>query len=96
VSLSFRPLILPSNTVVELELSTGSPPLEVSIDGKQLTTIQHNEVVHVCAASYPFPTIVKHDTNTDWVRSLTDKLRWNAKSVHLPSHSRKDNNFNLD
>lgn len=95
VSLSFRPLILPSNAAVELELSTGAAPLEVSVDGKQLTTVQHNDVVHICTAPHSFPTIVKHDTNTDWVRSLTDKLQWNAKSAHLPSHSRKDDYFDI-
>ncbi|TPX43809.1 NAD+ kinase [Synchytrium endobioticum] len=58
-SLSFRPIILPHTSAIQIALTPESPRsnAELSIDGRPLHMLQKSESIHVKMSSYPIPCV---------------------------------------
>jgi len=79
MSLSFRPLVLPSWSKIRIEINTKSrSPAYVSMDGREAGTLQPGDSVLVEASPWPIPCI-----NVDRVRHSHDTTGDQSKGEFL-------------
>lgn len=85
-TLSFRPLILPDSSIIEISI----PPLSkrsawASFDGRSQTQLRPGDRVQIKFSEYPVPSLNMSSYNTEWLQSIKNKLNWNQKTRDLPS-----------
>ncbi|EFJ27283.1 hypothetical protein SELMODRAFT_5352, partial [Selaginella moellendorffii] len=89
-SLSFRPLVLPDSTTLELKLpaflfyffSLCKRPWDdayVSFDGKHRQEVARGDKIVVKASRYPVPIVTKTDGSVEWFNSLKSCFQWSVR-----------------
>ncbi|KAF3334175.1 putative NAD kinase 2 [Carex littledalei] len=79
-SLSFRPVILPDSSQLELKIPGDTRSNAwVSFDGKRRQQLSRGDSVRICMSQHPLPTVNKSDQTGDWFRSLIRCLNWNER-----------------
>lgn len=81
-SLSFRPALLPDSAVVTVRVSpTARCGAALTVDGKDICTLQVGEYIEVAASQYPVPTICRTTETGDWFGSIHEALQWNKRAA---------------
>jgi NAD+ kinase len=77
-SLSFRPIILPESTVIEIRVSQKSRSSAwVCLDGgRARRELGIGESIYVTASAFPVPTVCKTSQSSDWFDSLGSCFKW--------------------
>eukprot|EP00930_Biecheleria_cincta_P046274 TRINITY_DN31908_c0_g2_i1.p1 TRINITY_DN31908_c0_g2~~TRINITY_DN31908_c0_g2_i1.p1 ORF type:complete len:577 (-),score=108.46 TRINITY_DN31908_c0_g2_i1:27-1499(-) len=79
-SLSFRPAVLPESAMVTVGVSlTARCGAALSIDGKDVCTLQLGDSVEVSMSPHPVPTICRTTETGDWFGSVHQALMWNKR-----------------
>ena len=88
-SLSFRPLVLPWTSEVEIKVSEASrcAPV-VSFDGRNRRQLAVGDSVVIQSSPYPLPNVIRETATEDWGRSIKEALNWNQRIVQR-KHSGK-------
>ncbi|CAG8636157.1 10603_t:CDS:10, partial [Paraglomus occultum] len=77
-SLSFRPVILPPNAVIQLRIGDSSrSSTEMTVDGREVYNLTKGEYLEVQMSPYPVPTVSRTNTGIDWLKDVNDLLKWN-------------------
>ncbi|RKP35197.1 ATP-NAD kinase-like domain-containing protein, partial [Dimargaris cristalligena] len=77
-SLSFRTILLPPYSVVQLKITAASRgTADVSLDGREVATLQVGQYLEVRASQYPVPCVNRVGHNVDWARDLNGLLKFN-------------------
>mmetsp|Transcript_13118 Transcript_13118/g.20775 ORF Transcript_13118/g.20775 Transcript_13118/m.20775 type:complete len:522 (+) Transcript_13118:129-1694(+) len=67
-SLSFRPLILPADITIKLQLTANArAPAWVAFDGRNRTCLNPGDRLLVQVAQYPVPVIIHGSSTSDWL-----------------------------
>lgn len=57
-SLSFRPVLLPSDSTIQLKISpTSRSPAELTIDGREVRVVQPGQFLEISMSPYPIPCV---------------------------------------
>jgi NAD+ kinase len=77
-TLTARPIVVPSNTPIEVAISQhNTQPVQVSVDGEAVLTLQSGERMEVKVAPQTLRLIrFQQDTEGSFYRLLTQKFRW--------------------
>ncbi|GLJ23857.1 hypothetical protein SUGI_0453330 [Cryptomeria japonica] len=79
-SLSFRPVILPDSSQLELKIPENARNNAwVSFDGKRRQQLSKGDSVRISMSEHPLPTVNKSDQTSDWFMSLVRCLNWNER-----------------
>lgn len=79
-SLSFRPAVLPESAMVTVGVPlTARCGAALSIDGKDVCTLQLGDSVEVSMSPHPVPTICRTTETGDWFGSVHQALMWNKR-----------------
>lgn len=84
-SLSFRPVVLPGNTNIELSLASNhrNPAhIVASFDGRGSRLISANDYVRTSLSEFPIPTIAGTPIHS-WIEASKDLLKWNVAPAQL-------------
>lgn len=85
-SLSFRPLILPDSSLIQLSIPMGAQKTAwASFDGREMTQIFPGDQVVIKFSEWPVPSLNMSSYNTEWLHSIKNKLNWNQRNRDLPS-----------
>lgn len=85
-TLSFRPLILPDSSVIELSIPQDSKRSAwASFDGRNQTQLFPGDRVEIKFSEWPVPSLNMSSFNTEWLHSIKNKLNWNQRHRDLPS-----------
>jgi NADH kinase len=78
-SLSFRSVLLPIESTLELKVSmeSRSEGVDVSMDGQQVGALGRGGVVAVSQSPYPVPCINRIHGPSDWAQDIRHLLKWN-------------------
>eukprot|EP00033_Pygsuia_biforma_P004107 GCRY01004502.1.p1 GENE.GCRY01004502.1~~GCRY01004502.1.p1 ORF type:complete len:426 (+),score=53.44 GCRY01004502.1:110-1387(+) len=87
-SFSFRPVVLPESSVVELELSprSRSEGVMVSVDGQSSLPFYPGDILRTQQSSNPIFTVDQTVGAGEWLRHVSKKLHWNYHP-HAHTHS---------
>ncbi|CAI0450140.1 unnamed protein product [Linum tenue] len=81
-SLSFRPLILPENVTVRVQVPFNSrSPAWASFDGKDRKQLAAGDALVCRMAPWPVPTACSVDSTGDFLRSIHEGLHWNLRKT---------------
>ncbi|CAI0412521.1 unnamed protein product, partial [Linum tenue] len=81
-SLSFRPLILPENVTVRVQVPFNSrSPAWASFDGKDRKQLAAGDALVCSMAPWPVPTACSADSMGDFLRSIHEGLHWNLRKT---------------
>ncbi len=86
-SLSFRPLILPASSLIELKKrGDGRSAAWVSLDGATRFMLSDGETLRVSASVHPLKMVtLESDNLTDlWAQRLTKLFGWNVRETNKP------------
>ena len=84
-SLSFRPIIIPANIDLRIQLNKESRHTAwFSIDGRANRELNEGTQLRVTTSSYPLPSICRSDSINDWFEGLATCLHWNERQKQLP------------
>lgn len=76
-SLSFRPLVVPESSVIEVHLPQASRShARASFDGRHTMRMLRDSSIVCRTASYALPMINMHPLDEDWYEGITQKLKW--------------------
>jgi len=79
-SLSFRPVIIPADVEVRIEVPFDARiSAWVQFDGRHQTELQHGDSLRICMNRFPLPTICKSDGTAEWFTALAGCLHWNLR-----------------
>jgi NAD+ kinase len=79
-TLSFRPMILSDTLLLRVSIPRSSRATAYcSFDGKGRVELRQGDHVTIAASQYPFPTVVRSDT--EWFNSVSRTLRWNTRGA---------------
>uniref|UniRef100_A0A1D2A851 NAD kinase 2, chloroplastic n=1 Tax=Auxenochlorella protothecoides TaxID=3075 RepID=A0A1D2A851_AUXPR len=85
-SLSFRPLVVPENSVIEVHLPSNSrAQARASFDGRHAMRMLRDSSIVCRASRYALPMINRHPLDEDWYEGITQKLRWTGSLRPLTS-----------
>jgi NAD+ kinase len=91
-TLSFRPLILPDSSVLEVLVPEDCRASGwVSFDGKFRQELHRGDALKVTQSLYPMPTIQRGNYTTDWFDALRSGFMFNERprqSSKIPEHLR--------
>ncbi|RKP08938.1 ATP-NAD kinase, partial [Thamnocephalis sphaerospora] len=77
-SLSFRPVLLPSDVVVRLQVGASSRGLaELTIDGREICLLGVGGTVEIRKSAYPMLSVNRINEGVDWVRDINQMLKFN-------------------
>jgi NAD+ kinase len=81
-TLSFRPLVLPSTSVIQIRVPMDSRARSVwaSFDGRARTELQRGDSIFLHVSSWPLPTVCQEDSTADWFQRLSACLHWNLRA----------------
>ncbi|CAN0901800.1 NAD(H) kinase 1 [Linum grandiflorum] len=81
-SLSFRPLILPENVTIRVQVPFNSrSPAWASFDGKDRKQLEAGDALVCSMAPWPVPTACSVDSTGDFLRSIHEGLHWNLRKT---------------
>lgn len=84
-SLSFRPALLPDSAVISVGVPLNARSgAAVSVDGKDLCTLEQGDAVEVAMSPFPVPTICHTGETKDWFTSVQSGLQWNTRLEQKP------------
>lgn len=91
-SLSFRPVILPSNSTLKLSLHHASrSSAQVSLDGREASNLECGDSIEVTQSKYPLLSVNRIGEGEDWTRDINHLLKWNQNfspaHLNLPDES---------
>ncbi|WBW75143.1 NAD/NADH kinase [Schizosaccharomyces osmophilus] len=93
--LSFRPVILPDYSVINIEIPLDSRASAFySADGHSKTEMTRGDYLSIVTSQYPFTTI--QNPHKQWTKILEDKLRWNVRERQKPFSRKQSMIFNKD
>ncbi|GAB4813418.1 hypothetical protein N2152v2_000464 [Parachlorella kessleri] len=76
-SLSFRPLVVPESSVIEVHLPQASRShARASFDGRHTMRMLRDSSIVCKTANYALPMINMHPLDEDWYEGITQKLKW--------------------
>jgi NAD+ kinase len=79
-TLSFRPMVLSDTMLLRVSVPRGSRATAYcAFDGKGRVELKPGDHVTITASQYPFPTVVR--TDTEWFDSVSRTLRWNVRAA---------------
>ncbi len=78
-ALAARPLILPADAEVELQIGPGSEPGTVNIDGQKRWRVAPGEPIGIARARHRVRLVVPR--NKTYFRILRDKMKWSGSRV---------------
>lgn len=79
-TLSFRPMVLSDTMLLRVTVPRNSRATAYcSFDGKGRVELKQGDHVTITASQYPFPTVVR--TDTEWFDSVSRTLRWNVRAA---------------
>ncbi|CEP11318.1 hypothetical protein [Parasitella parasitica] len=77
-SLSFRAVLLPPSSNIELKIGEKSrSQTEVSIDGQEIFMLHKGEYVKVRMSKYPIPCVTHINDGAGWEKDINELLKWN-------------------
>ncbi|KAK4116259.1 ATP-NAD kinase [Canariomyces notabilis] len=79
-TLSFRPMVLSDTMLLRVSVPRNSRATAYcAFDGKGRVELKQGDHVTITASQYPFPTVVR--TDTEWFDSVSRTLRWNVRAA---------------
>lgn len=76
-SLSFRPIVVPESSVIEVHLPQSSrTQARASFDGRHATRMQKDWSIVCKTAKFALPSVNMHALDEDWYEGITAKLSW--------------------
>ncbi|KAI8254102.1 NAD(+) kinase [Colletotrichum sp. SAR11_239] len=79
-TLSFRPMVLSDTMLLRVSVPRNSRATAYcAFDGKGRVELKQGDYVTITASQYPFPTVVR--TQTEWFDSVSRTLRWNTRAA---------------
>ncbi|KAK1755137.1 putative atp-nad kinase [Echria macrotheca] len=79
-TLSFRPMVLSDTMLLRVSIPRNSRATAYcAFDGKGRVELRQGDHVTITASQYPFPTVVR--TDTEWFDSVSRTLRWNVRAA---------------
>ncbi|KAK4129306.1 ATP-NAD kinase [Parathielavia appendiculata] len=79
-TLSFRPMVLSDTMLLRVSVPRNSRATAYcAFDGKGRIELKQGDHVTITASQYPFPTVVR--TDTEWFDSVSRTLRWNVRAA---------------
>ncbi|OAD06835.1 hypothetical protein MUCCIDRAFT_130824, partial [Mucor lusitanicus CBS 277.49] len=79
-TLSFRPMLLPSEMVIRIVVPFGSRhSAYCSFDGRNRTELKQGDHVKITMSPYPVKTFCSCDSSNDWFSSVQSCLQWNNR-----------------
>ncbi|KAK0735018.1 ATP-NAD kinase-like domain-containing protein [Lasiosphaeria miniovina] len=79
-TLSFRPMVLSDTMLLRVSIPRNSRATAYcAFDGKGRVELKQGDHVTITASQYPFPTVVR--TDTEWFDSVSRTLRWNVRAA---------------
>lgn len=79
-TLSFRPMVLSDTMLLRVTVPRNSRATAYcAFDGKGRVELKQGDYVTITASQYPFPTVVR--TDTEWFDSVSRTLRWNTRAA---------------
>ncbi|KAI8641225.1 ATP-NAD kinase-like domain-containing protein [Parasitella parasitica] len=79
-TLSFRPMLLPSEMVIRIVVPFGSRhSAYCSFDGRNRTELKQGDHVKITVSPYPVKTFCSCDSSNDWFSSVQTCLQWNSR-----------------
>ncbi|KAL8288035.1 hypothetical protein RB597_000228 [Gaeumannomyces tritici] len=79
-TLSFRPMVLSDTMLLRVSVPRNSRATAYcAFDGKGRVELKQGDCVTITASQYPFPTVVR--TDTEWFDSVSRTLRWNTRAA---------------
>ncbi|KAJ1649456.1 NADH kinase pos5 [Dispira simplex] len=77
-SLSFRTILLPSYSVVQLRITVANRGIvEVSLDGGDMASLRVGQYIQVQASPYPVPCVNRISNGVDWSKDINELLKFN-------------------
>jgi NADH kinase len=77
-SLSFRPVLLPSDVIIQLKVSKSNRSLAaLSIDGRDICLLPPGAMIKIQQSPYPLPSVNRIHEGVDWVRDINQMLKFN-------------------
>ncbi|KAI0553749.1 ATP-NAD kinase-like domain-containing protein [Xylaria curta] len=79
-TLSFRPMVLSDTMLLRVSVPRNSRATAYcAFDGKGRVELRQGDHVTITASQYPFPTVMR--TNTEWFDSVSRTLQWNTRAA---------------
>lgn len=79
-TLSFRPMVLSDTMLLRVTIPRNSRATAYcAFDGKGRVELKQGDHVTITASQYPFPTVVR--SQTEWFDSVSRTLRWNTRAA---------------
>ncbi|PSC74131.1 ATP-NAD kinase [Micractinium conductrix] len=80
-SLSFRPVVVPEHSVIEVHLPQSSRShARASFDGRHTMRMLRDSSIVCRTSKYALPCINMHPLDEDWYEGITQKLSWTGSS----------------
>ncbi|KAH8156003.1 hypothetical protein CIB48_g12244, partial [Xylaria polymorpha] len=79
-TLSFRPMVLSDTMLLRVSVPRNSRATAYcAFDGKGRVELRQGDHVTITASQYPFPTVMR--SNTEWFDSVSRTLQWNTRAA---------------
>ncbi|RYO80449.1 hypothetical protein DL762_007642 [Monosporascus cannonballus] len=79
-TLSFRPMVLSDTMLLKVSVPRNSRATAYcAFDGKGRVELKKGDYVTITASQYPFPTVMR--TDTEWFDSVSCTLQWNTRAA---------------
>ncbi|KAJ8130746.1 hypothetical protein O1611_g2877 [Lasiodiplodia mahajangana] len=79
-TLSFRPMVLSDTMLLRVSVPRSSRATAYcAFDGKGRVELRQGDHVTITASQYPFPTVMRR--NTEWFDSVSRTLQWNTRAA---------------
>ncbi|KAF2069982.1 hypothetical protein CYY_008696 [Polysphondylium violaceum] len=81
-TLSFRPVILPSTSLLTIRVPENSRcSVWASFDGKNRQELRQGDSVVIKTSKWAVPVVCKTDESNEWFEKLANNLNWNVRMV---------------
>jgi len=81
-SLSFRPLLFPDTSTLQIRVSEESRGSNcVSFDGRNRVELHPGDSVLISMSRWPLPSICRADGTSDWFEGVRSVLQWNSRTA---------------
>ena len=86
-TLSFRPLIFPDSSVIQLVVPEDARAnARATFDGRGAVDLHPGDMIEVRTHEWPLPLISRDHCISDWIHSITTKLHWNVRERQSSLH----------
>ncbi len=85
-SLSFRPLLFPDTSTLQVMVSAESRGTNcASFDGRHRALLHPGDSLLISMSRFPLPSICRLDGTSDWFDGVRSVLQWNSRSANQKS-----------